>query len=312
MSVHSVHLSAIHSFSKTTQPSITLIANHGVEGDAHAGGTVKHLHNLKKHAKDVAKAQRENSNIELQVPPNQKQVHLIQSELFNDEEFRGKDGANVEAGQLGENITTVGVDLVRLSKGSRLYFAGPGERITDAGVQSTFSDKSDEYSPRDKSNRNAKNPSTPTDAKPIIRDMPGFLLLLTILSSSLFLLIRHIPKIFSVLPLLLLVLFDYMDSRSSRKSGSTSTQSMTTPVASSSSTNSGTPTIILTGLRNPCAKINEFSPGLLAKSYVKNNNSEIIAARVGVMGVVERGGTVKAGMKIVVQEPAVRVDMERI
>ena len=126
MSVHSVHLSSSHDFSKQTKSFITLVRDHGVEGDAHAGRTVKHLYDLKKHAREQAKAQREDPTAIIPLPLNQKQVHLIQSELFQDDGFRQDgEGSEVKAGDLGENITTAGIDLVALSKGTRLTFVGP-------------------------------------------------------------------------------------------------------------------------------------------------------------------------------------------
>jgi MOSC domain-containing protein YiiM len=72
-----------------------------VEGDAHAGRTVQHLSRI---AKDPT-------------VPNLRQVHLIHSELFD--ELAGK-GFAVAPGELGENVTTYGIDLLSLSRGTRL------------------------------------------------------------------------------------------------------------------------------------------------------------------------------------------------
>lgn len=90
-----------HRFSKPTRESITLLAGIGVEGDAHAGTTVKHR----------SRVRRDPS------APNLRQVHLIHSELFDDMARRGHE---VSPGALGENITTTGVDLLGLSRGTRL------------------------------------------------------------------------------------------------------------------------------------------------------------------------------------------------
>lgn len=92
---------ASHRFSKQSRVSLKLIAGLGVEGDAHAGRTVQHLSRI---AKDPT-------------TPNLRQVHLIHAELFD--ELRGK-GFEVEPGQLGENVTTRGIDLLSLSRGTRL------------------------------------------------------------------------------------------------------------------------------------------------------------------------------------------------
>lgn len=100
--VTAVSCSAEHSFNKQNQPFITLIEGVGVEGDAHAGKTIKHLYLLKK---DPSR-------------PNLRQVHLIQAELFD--QLLEK-GFTIEAGQLGENITTRGIDLLGLPTGTRLY-----------------------------------------------------------------------------------------------------------------------------------------------------------------------------------------------
>lgn len=90
-----------HRFSKPTRESITLLAGIGVEGDAHAGTTVQHL----------SRVRRDPS------APNLRQVHLIHSELFDD---MARHGHVVPPGGLGENITTTGVDLLGLSRGTRL------------------------------------------------------------------------------------------------------------------------------------------------------------------------------------------------
>ncbi|MGB1749164.1 MAG: MOSC domain-containing protein [Dehalococcoidia bacterium] len=101
--VDSVHLSATHTFSKTSQESIMLIEGIGVEGDAHSGETVKHRSRVEKDPSQK----------------NMRQVHLIHSELF--EELAGK-GFDVQAGALGENITTSGIDLSKLAGGTQLEF----------------------------------------------------------------------------------------------------------------------------------------------------------------------------------------------
>ncbi len=99
--VTAVSLSSSHSFSKPNRDSIRLLADLGVEGDAHLGTTVKHRSRV---AKDPTQ-------------PNLRQVHLIHSELF--EELAGKSFA-VASGELGENVTTQGIDLLSLPAGARL------------------------------------------------------------------------------------------------------------------------------------------------------------------------------------------------
>jgi MOSC domain-containing protein YiiM len=113
MSVHSTHVAAKHTFSKTYTPSITLVAGQGVEGDCHAGTTLQ------------------NTTSKSSSEPNLRQVHLLNYELFTS---LAGDGYTIQPGQLGENITTYGVDLLALPTGSYLYFGsgdeGPAVQIT--------------------------------------------------------------------------------------------------------------------------------------------------------------------------------------
>jgi len=100
--VISVSSDTRHNFSKTIKPAISLIAGFGVEGDAHGGKTVKHRSRI---AKDPTQ-------------PNLRQVHLIHSELFDEVATQGFD---VKPGDMGENITTIGIDLLSLPRSTRLH-----------------------------------------------------------------------------------------------------------------------------------------------------------------------------------------------
>lgn len=99
--IHALARDARHRFSKPPTDRLTLIAGIGVEGDAHAGRTVQHLY-------DKAKAPN---------APNLRQVHLIHAELLDE---LAEKGYTVAPGQLGENVTTKGLDLLGLSRGTRL------------------------------------------------------------------------------------------------------------------------------------------------------------------------------------------------
>ena len=101
MLVVAVHSSSEHVFSKNTASEIQLVENRGVTGDAHFGETVKHRSRV---AKDPSQ-------------PNLRQVHLLHEELLT--ELRSG-GFVVAPGQMGENITTRGVNLLSLSAGTRL------------------------------------------------------------------------------------------------------------------------------------------------------------------------------------------------
>lgn len=103
--VHSVSLSPTHTFSKELVSSLTLLAGLGIQGDAHCGAAVKHRSRV---AQDPSQ-------------PNLRQVHLIHAELFEELASRG---FQVDPGQLGENIATVGVDLLALPQDTLLRLGG--------------------------------------------------------------------------------------------------------------------------------------------------------------------------------------------
>ena len=92
--VVAVSCSATHDFSKPNQESIQLLTGLGVKVDSHSGETVKQRARV---ALDPNK-------------PNLRQVHLIHIELYDELQAAGFD---ISAGQMGENITTHGVDLFR-------------------------------------------------------------------------------------------------------------------------------------------------------------------------------------------------------
>jgi MOSC domain-containing protein YiiM len=99
--VTAVSLRKGHHFSKTNSQSIRLLKGLGVDGDAHMGETVKHRSRV---AKDPTQ-------------PNLRQVHLLHEELFDELQARN---FVVRPGEMGENITTRGIDLLGLPIGARL------------------------------------------------------------------------------------------------------------------------------------------------------------------------------------------------
>lgn len=107
MAAHVLALSrsTTHSFSKPGVPSLSLLTGLGSEGDAHQGVLVKHRSRV---------AQNPNQ-------PNLRQVHLIHAELLD--ELADK-GFLIAPGELGENITTRGVQLLDLPEGTRLAVGG--------------------------------------------------------------------------------------------------------------------------------------------------------------------------------------------
>ncbi|KOV84081.1 molybdenum cofactor biosysynthesis protein [Streptomyces sp. NRRL WC-3618] len=104
-----------YSFSKPNRDSVRLLTGLGVEGDVHAGTTVKHRSRM---AKDPTQ-------------PNLRQVHLVHEELFAEV---GEQGFEVAPGELGENITTRGVDLLALPVGTLLHI-GDDVVLTVTGLR---------------------------------------------------------------------------------------------------------------------------------------------------------------------------------
>ncbi|MFB7451771.1 MOSC domain-containing protein [Streptomyces sp. NPDC056194] len=100
--VTTVSSNGTYSFTKPNRKGITLLTGLGVEGDVHAGVTVKHRSRV---AQDPTR-------------PNLRQVHLIHAELFD--EVAGA-GFEVAPGDLGENVTTRGIDLLALPTGTLLH-----------------------------------------------------------------------------------------------------------------------------------------------------------------------------------------------
>jgi hypothetical protein len=97
-----------HYVSKIPQGSIRLLEGIGVEDDAHGGELVKHRSRVRRDASE----------------PNLRQVHLIHSELHDE---LGERGFEVGAAEMGENVTTRGVDLLSLPRGTRLRLGAEAE-----------------------------------------------------------------------------------------------------------------------------------------------------------------------------------------
>ncbi len=100
--VQAVSSSPAHTFSKPNVKAIRLLAGRGVQGDAHCGELVKHRSRVKQNPHQ----------------PNLRQVHLIHGELHD--ELRAK-GFHVHGGDMGENITTRGIELLALPTDTRLH-----------------------------------------------------------------------------------------------------------------------------------------------------------------------------------------------
>ena len=113
--VVAVHRSGAHTFTKPTVEAIELVAGLGVAGDAHAGSTVRHRSRV---ARDPSQ-------------PNLRQVHLIHGELLDE---LATMGFSITPGAMGENITTRGVHLLGLARGTLLHL-GPDAVLEVTGLR---------------------------------------------------------------------------------------------------------------------------------------------------------------------------------
>lgn len=113
--VLAVSLNPVHGLSKPVALQIQLLAGLGVAGDAHCGATVKHRSRVARNAS----------------LPNLRQVHLMHAELFD--ELRAQ-GFDVSPGEVGENITTRGLDLLALPRDTLLRI-GPDAVVRVTGLR---------------------------------------------------------------------------------------------------------------------------------------------------------------------------------
>ena len=108
-----------HGFTKPVQRTIRLVENHGIEGDAHAGRFIRHRY------------------LAAKMPGllNNRQVHLMASELFAE---LASMGFIVTSGDLGENVTTEGLDLTSFPLGTRLRI-GDSAKVELTGLRTPCS-----------------------------------------------------------------------------------------------------------------------------------------------------------------------------
>ena len=104
-----------HRFSKPCVDAIHLLDGLGVEGDAHCGATVKHRSRLARGAHT----------------PNLRQVHLLHAELLD---ALADAGFAVAPGDLGENVTTRGAELLALPTDSLVHL-GPSAVVRITGLR---------------------------------------------------------------------------------------------------------------------------------------------------------------------------------
>lgn len=101
ISLIGISISRDHCFSKTPVSQARLLRGIGLEGDVHSGVTVQHRSRVKADP----------------VQPNLRQVHLLHFELIQQLQA---EGFKLVPGSMGENLTTVGIDLLGLPPGTLL------------------------------------------------------------------------------------------------------------------------------------------------------------------------------------------------
>ena len=286
MSVLSVHLSPEHGFSKTSQPSIKLLKGLGVEGDCHLGKTTQHLWRLKSHASE----------------PNLRQVHLIQSELLDEPDFHGDDGVQIQPGQMGENVSTIGIDLLSLSNGTKLHFVDKehSQAAFDGRYYRVFNDLSVVFLKHlivklfiDAIAMTMGYSSSWYGMAPVVADS---------LNKSF--LVYHV----GFWPILAFEAL-YMASGVDRGFHTVMVGTMAclnliilAYVCCANDYFGEHAVIRVTGVRHPCKKVDMFRSGLKEKCVVRGEEkNKIIKRKAGIMAVVTRAGTVKPGMTIIAE-----------
>ena len=287
MSVLSVHLSPEHGFSKTSQPSIKLLKGLGVEGDCHLGATTQHLWRLKSHASE----------------PNLRQVHLISSELLDEPEFHGDDGVRVQPGEMGENISTVGIDLLSLGNGTRLHFVD--KKYTQTAFDGRY------Y-------RVLKSLSIDYLKHLVFRPLTATVVMTMGYSFTWYgiaggiadcLTMSFVASNIGFLSILVIkIIFNASGTPSNIRSivmGIAVCVSLIRFLRywCSAEEHFGEHAIItVSGVRHPCKKVDKFRSGLKEKCLVRGSEDhKIIKRKAGIMAVVTRAGTVEPGMTIIAE-----------
>jgi MOSC domain-containing protein YiiM len=253
--VAAVSRNEAYSFTKPNRDEIVLLTGLGVEGDVHAGVTVKHRGRV------VADP----------VQPNLRQVHLIHAELF---EEVGEQGFAVAPGQLGENVTTSGLNLLALPRGTILRFGPPPTPRANGDVAEGAASVAAIVEAAAKATLDAATAAALATLVEVAQT----------LSPS-----GRAPD------------QDGTDRDGEDQGG----------VARDGEDQGGgdregadrRAVVVITGVRNPCGQINGFRPGLLKQVLGRDDEGNLVR-KAGIMGVVLRGGPVRPGDPISVELPA--------
>ncbi len=252
-----------HAFSKPIGDEIVLVPGLGVEGDAHAGVTVRHRSRV---AADPTQ-------------PNLRQVHLIHGELF--EEVAAA-GFAVTPGQLGENITTAGLDLLGLPRGAVLRFGRPGGDAAEAATKEVPAAEAAaaEAATEEVATEEVATEGVATEGVAVVADLGAV-----------------------------------VEAAGRAKLDGPTAGAVAALIAAARRDAAGVddrPAVVVTGLRNPCRQIDGFRGGLLRLVAHRDAGGRLVR-RAGVMGVVLRGGPVRPGDPVTVELPPLpHVPLDRV
>ncbi|GAA0548611.1 hypothetical protein GCM10010172_33090 [Paractinoplanes ferrugineus] len=259
--VTSVSCVDTYAFTKPVREQIHLIAGIGVKGDVHAGLYVKHRGRVRNDP----------------TQPNFRQVHLIQRELFDQV---GEKGYDVEAGDLGENVTTSGIDLLALPRGTILRFGPPGSRganeVTDAGA--VADGNSAEAAPKAAAAAGGEGAEAAGE---------------TAAATS------RATRTGAGGPLAAVL---EVAAAAEPDRGNPGAAVAIAAAVARDRPDDPRPAVVVAGLRNPCGQINGFRDGLLKEVLGKDERGGVVR-KAGVMGVVLRSGVVRPGDVVTVELP---------
>jgi MOSC domain-containing protein YiiM len=267
--VAAVSCNDVYSFTKPVRAEITLVAGLGVEGDVHAGVNVRHRSRVKA---DPAQ-------------PNLRQVHLIQGELFD--EVR-RHGYAVAPGNLGENVTTNGIDLLGLPRGTILRF-GPPPAAGDSGpVADRSGPVADRSGPvADRSGPVAGGSGPVAGGSWAQPDVDGG---------------GVSPRLATEAVAGVLGAAETASLNDRTANAVKALVAAARRDGSDAGAGDQRTAVVITGMRNPCAQINGFRSGLL-KQVLEQDAEGNVVRKAGVMGVVLRGGRIRAGDQVTVELP---------
>jgi MOSC domain-containing protein YiiM len=266
--VAAVSRNEAHTFTKPNRDEIVLVAGLGVEEDIHAGVTVRHRGRV---AADPHQ-------------PNLRQVHLIHAELF--EEVAGK-GFQVPAGGIGENVTTRGIDLLGLPRGTILRFgrkpseASPPGSAETSTVEAVTAESvtAESVTAEAVTAETVPVESVPVESVPVGSAAVG-------------------SPVGAVLAAAEAATLDEATARAAAAVAA----AVERDAVAAGMAEDPRPAVVVAGLRNPCAQINGFRAGLLKEVLGRDEQGHPVR-KAGVMGVVLRGGPVRPGDPIAVELP---------